>query len=213
VGGILTIAMAVSMGGDAQAQGKSPVEQVRVVNTSAEPVPTVVQGTTTIDGAVMISGTPGVNVLNSPTVGLAAGSAVALIGTPTVLAQQSGTWNVQLGSSGEPFQASVDVETGGHATIDVPVGKLLRIQRIFGGGELSAMVPGGAPFVTVIGTPFSVFVPTLIPSAYNSRSFAFNEAVLMFTSGTVTVHLQFIFAAPPFAAARVTIAGFLVPAT
>ena len=219
VGGILATAIAVSTGGDAQAQGRSRVDDVRVVNTSAQPVPTVVQGMTTIGGAVTISGTPGVNVLNSPTVGLAAGSAVALTGTPTVLAQQSGPWNVQLGSSGEPYQTSVDVSSqAGHSTIDVPVGKLLRIERIFGGGELSATVPGGAPFVTVAVPPNSLYgaalyVPRLIPSAYNSQSFSFNEAVLIFASGTISVHFEFIFAPPPFAAVRVTIAGFLLPAT
>jgi len=40
------------------------IQRVRVVNTAAEPVPTVAQGTTNIAGNVGITGTPNVNVVN-----------------------------------------------------------------------------------------------------------------------------------------------------
>jgi hypothetical protein len=65
--------------------GQGGTQNVRVVNTSSQPVPTTAQGTTTVTGDV--------NITNTPTVGI----------TPsanTVQAQQSGTWNV--GINGTP---------------------------------------------------------------------------------------------------------------
>ena len=47
------------------------IDDVRVVNSSAQPVPTAAQGTTTITGAVSISNTPTVNLGPSSTVQLA----------------------------------------------------------------------------------------------------------------------------------------------
>ena len=67
------------------AYGQGSTQNVRVVNTSSQPVPTTVQGTTTVTGDI--------NITNTPTVGI----------TPsanTVQAQQSGTWNV--GINGTP---------------------------------------------------------------------------------------------------------------
>ena len=67
------------------AYGQGGTQNVRVVNTSSQPVPTTMQGTTTVTGNV--------NITNTPTVGL----------TPSansVQAQQSGTWNV--GINGTP---------------------------------------------------------------------------------------------------------------
>src|SRR5438045_7281882 len=60
------------------------VTDVRVVNTNTEPVPTIVQGTTSVTGTVMVEGTPNVNIANTPTVGLASGTNVGISGTPNV---------------------------------------------------------------------------------------------------------------------------------
>lgn len=57
---------------------------VRVVNAPTEPVATVAQGTTTVQGSVRVEGTPNVNVANTATVNLAPGSAVRVDGTPSV---------------------------------------------------------------------------------------------------------------------------------
>jgi hypothetical protein len=65
------------------AYGQGSTQNVRVVNTSSQPVPTTVQGTVTGD----------VNVTNTPTVALSPSG-------NSVQAQQSGTWNV--GITGTP---------------------------------------------------------------------------------------------------------------
>jgi hypothetical protein len=46
-------------------------QNVNVVNTTANPVPTVAQGTTAVSGSVNVSNTPNVNVANTPTVNIA----------------------------------------------------------------------------------------------------------------------------------------------
>jgi len=61
-----------------------PQQNVNVVNTTADPVPTVAQGTTAVSGSVNVSNTPNVNVANTPTVGLTAGTSVGISGVPTV---------------------------------------------------------------------------------------------------------------------------------
>src|SRR5215813_8954976 len=80
--------------------GSAPVT---VLNTTSNPVPTSVQGTTTISGNVNVSNTPTVNAQQN---GL---WSVGILGTPTfglspaanaVQAQQNGAWNV--GISGTP---------------------------------------------------------------------------------------------------------------
>ncbi|HET6893150.1 MAG TPA: hypothetical protein VFH31_18745, partial [Pyrinomonadaceae bacterium] len=67
------------------AYGQGSTQNVRVVNTSSQPVPTTVQGTTTVTGSV--------NITNVPTVALSPSA-------NSVQAQQTGTWNV--GITGTP---------------------------------------------------------------------------------------------------------------
>jgi hypothetical protein len=48
--------------------GPNKTSNVQVVNTAAEPVPTVAQGTTNVEGTVNIGNTPNVNVVGLPAV-------------------------------------------------------------------------------------------------------------------------------------------------
>ena len=105
-------------------------KDVRVINTTAEPVPTVAQGTTTIAGNV--------SVTNTPTVSLAPGAVV------TVGNSAAAPVPVIIGGQ-QPFQASTftvhpngtNVNTMNVAT--VPAGKRLVIEFI----SVSAQVPPG----------------------------------------------------------------------
>ena len=59
---------------------------VLVTNTTAQPVPTASQGTTAISGNVGITGTPNINIANTPTIALmpsATSRAALLIVIPT----------------------------------------------------------------------------------------------------------------------------------
>lgn len=94
-------------------------KDVRVVNTTAEPVPTAPQGITNIAGNVAVTNTMGVNVLNTPTVHVSA---------PAV----------------QPFQAyRVFTESGTNVTTasfgTVPAGKRLVIEYV----SFTGQVPPG----------------------------------------------------------------------
>src|SRR5262249_47421510 len=89
------------------------VQNVKVVNSAAEPVPVTTQGTTTIAGTVNVGNpvtlAPGATIAGTVNVGnavsLAPGTSVAITGTPTVSLTQgssvniSGTPTVQLANN------------------------------------------------------------------------------------------------------------------
>jgi len=68
---VLTLALVLVWHSVAHAQATKSPQQVQVVNTPAQPVPTAAQGTTAIQGEVSVTNFPAttsVNVTNSPTV-------------------------------------------------------------------------------------------------------------------------------------------------
>ena len=68
---------------------------VSVVNTTANPVPVVQQGTTSISGNVTINGTPNVNVANTPSVNVANTPSVVLSPGATVrVAEAPYAWQI-----------------------------------------------------------------------------------------------------------------------
>jgi hypothetical protein len=122
-------------------------QDVRVVNTTSQPVPTAAQGTTTIAGNVGISGTPTVN--------LASGTSVGINGTPTVNLASGATVGINSAANNPVFVRSVDdavrdtfqeqvtitlspngeFSTGGSAVIPVPAGKRAVIEYISAEGQ------------------------------------------------------------------------------
>jgi hypothetical protein len=106
-----------------------PDKDVRVVNTTNEPVPVAVQGN------------PNVNVVNSPTVKAQQNGAwnVGITGTPTVSLDDSPTNPISVRDvdrpTAQPFQYETEVtleegEGGQNAAIPVPQGKLLVIEYV-----------------------------------------------------------------------------------
>jgi hypothetical protein len=113
-----------------------PTTPVLVTNTTSQPVPTAAQGTTSVSGTVGISGTP--------TVGLAAGSQVAIT---NALTSPVPTRDVD-GPAMQPFNyyATLDFSPGFAAAgaldpqpFTVPPGKRLIIEFV----SAFAQVPGG----------------------------------------------------------------------
>lgn len=112
-------------------------KDVRVINTSAEPVPVVAQGTTNVA------------VTNMPTVNAKQSGAwnVGIAGTPTVQLDDSATNPVFVRDvdrpTAQPFQYEVEVTLeegfgGQNAVIPVPVGKLLVIENVSAWGTAPA---------------------------------------------------------------------------
>src|SRR5215469_2514513 len=61
-----------------------PTQNVLVVNSSGQPVPTAPQGTTNVAGTVNVGNTPNVNVANTPNVNVANTPSVNVPISPTV---------------------------------------------------------------------------------------------------------------------------------
>jgi len=126
----------------------SQPQSVLVMNTSAQPVPTVAQGTTAVSGTVAVSSLPSVQI--------ATGQNVGITGTPSVniaAGQSVGISNtganpvpVEMNTSHVPIrvQSSFLINDGDVSNVDlgiytVPSGQRLVIQTIFG---TSALPPG-----------------------------------------------------------------------
>jgi hypothetical protein len=71
-----------------------PTQNVLVVNSAGQPVPTAPQGTTNVAGTVNIGNTPNVNIANMPSVNVANTPSVSIAGTPTVNLAPGGSTNV-----------------------------------------------------------------------------------------------------------------------
>lgn len=86
-----------------------PTQNVLVVNTSAQPVPTTVQGTTTVNGTVGLAAGSTVNIGNAPTVTIGNTPSVTIANVPTVNLAGGGSVNVTnpLDSHGAPTPVAV----------------------------------------------------------------------------------------------------------
>jgi len=112
-------------------------KDVRVINTPAEPIPVVAQGTTN----VAVSNTPTVNAKQS------GAWSVGITGTPTVQVGNSGTNPVLTRDvdrpTAQPFQQEVmvtvnDGESGQNGFITVPAGKLFVVEHVSALGSAPA---------------------------------------------------------------------------
>jgi len=106
-------------------------KDVRVINSTLEPVPTAAQGTTTISGNV--------SVTNTPTVNFAPGASVTVANTAA-----NAIPVVNINDAGQPFQASAGmVQSGTNVSTltvaTVPAGKRLVIEWV----SMTAQVPPG----------------------------------------------------------------------
>jgi hypothetical protein len=126
---------------------------VTVGNTSANPVPTVTQGTTAVSGNVSITGTPNVNVSNvpavqaqqsgpwtvgingTPTVNVASLPAVTLTGTPTVNIA-NGSIKATPAFHVESVSDNVPIQTAKTYTLNSPVNATAIVGKAFGDLEL-----------------------------------------------------------------------------
>lgn len=86
-----------------------PTQNVLVVNTSGQPVPTTAQGTTTVTGTVGLAAGSTVNIGNAPTVTVGNTPSVTISGVPTVSLAGGGSVNVTnpLDSQGAPTPLAV----------------------------------------------------------------------------------------------------------
>lgn len=101
----------------------APTQNVNVVNTSANPVPTAAQGTTTVSGSV--------NIANTPAVSLATGASVA-VNNPASNAVFVRSVDDRLR---QIFQTQITVNLtpgsfGDHLAIQIPAGKRLVIEHV-----------------------------------------------------------------------------------
>lgn len=112
--------------GSIPVDGAPAPNQVTVANTSANPVPTVAQGTTTVGGTV--------NIGNSPTVGISPSANTVQIGNTTntpVLVR-----DVDSNAARQPFQATTNLvftsgfNNQGAFIASVPAGKRLVIEYV-----------------------------------------------------------------------------------
>jgi hypothetical protein len=94
-----------------------PPQNVVVVNTSGQPVPTAAQGTTTVSGTVNVGNTPNVNVANTPSVNVANTPSVSITGTANVTTPLDNQFNpVPLAVSEEyhPFEDTYTITFAGN---------------------------------------------------------------------------------------------------
>ena len=114
-------------------------KDVRVVNTTAEPIPTAAQGITTIAGTVGVSNTVGVSVSNTPSVNVASIPAVQ-VGNTT--ANPVPVMNVGATSALQPFQTDSNATQGPGSNVStitlatVPAGKTLVIEFVTATGQV-----------------------------------------------------------------------------
>ena len=80
----LALALVLAAQTVAFAQSTKTPQQVQVVNSNAQPVPTAAQGTTNVAGTVNVGNTPDVQVTNTPDVNVANTPTVAVGNEPTV---------------------------------------------------------------------------------------------------------------------------------
>ena len=98
---------------------------VRVINTTAEPVPTVAQGTTNIAGSVTLNGTPNVNLTSGATVGIASSAnTVKIDSSNPVLIRDIDN------PARQPFSDTLVFGENSSAVLTVPDGKRLVIEYI-----------------------------------------------------------------------------------
>lgn len=118
-----------------------PPGGVRIINTPANPVPVVQQGTASVSGTVTITGNPGVNVVNSPTV------QVGNDATRPIPVAAQGTQEVSVAGATRSFAFGSDVPGRQEEFIDLEEPILL--------STLSIFVPDDLMLVTLIGLPGS----------------------------------------------------------
>ena len=144
---ILICFMLLASTHEGQAQGKK-IDDVFVVNTSSNAIPTAAQGTTNIAGSV--------SVTNTPTVNLASGASVGINGTASVEVANTAANPlplVNVNDARQPFQTRLTFNidpgsTQNEAGFDVPAGKRLVIEH----ASARVQGPAGQQFVAQIQT-------------------------------------------------------------
>lgn len=160
--------------------GGPPGPDVRVVNTTANPVPVVQQGTTSISGNVSITGTPNVNVANSPTVQVGNTPNVTVANSPTVQVGNDANHPVPVSVQDTAVSTptnSVQVEflaidAGISKTQTLPTAITVRLLTLGTTDDVAVtlMSPGETPFVrgdgvVILQPHFDVFFPRLSDGA------------------------------------------------
>lgn len=173
----------VSLLSSSPSYSQGGTQNVRVVNTSTSPVPTLAQGTTTVSGVVQseqngnwivgiagtpvvsalqngiwnvgITNTPNVNVTNTPTVALSSSA-------NTVQAQQNGPWAV--GISGTPtvsLTPGASVNINGTPTVSVASGTTVGINSSAANPVFVQNVGGSGSQTALVFDSGSVAIPNV----------------------------------------------------
>jgi hypothetical protein len=171
--------------GAREGQAQRRAQDVVVVNTAADAVPTAAQGTTTIAGDV--------NVANSPTVSLAPGGTVGISASANTVQISNGAaspiWVRDVDSARQPVQAGtlVTIPSGqllGTGTVTtVGVGKRLVIEY----ASASLQLPTGQQFVSVVlqsppGTYSHFLTPTLLGAAGGNDVLSVSQSLRLYAS-------------------------------
>lgn len=127
--GLMLFILGVILSGLSVSHSAPPTQDVKVVNTSSEPVPVVAQGTTSVEGLVYA---------------LQKGDwSVEISGMPTVKVESSTSNPVYVrdidNPARQPFQQEVELtldpgKGGENVAINVPIGKLFVIEQISASG-------------------------------------------------------------------------------
>jgi hypothetical protein len=144
-------------------QAAPPAHDVNVVNTTANPVPTTLVGTSAISGNVSVVNTPTVNAQQSGawTVGITGMPSVSIVGTPTVSLAAGGGVSVanSVDANGNPIPLLIrDADNGARQPFVTSCGGLTAVpaqgQTAGGGVCKMATVPDGKRFVIEVVTGF-----------------------------------------------------------
>jgi hypothetical protein len=187
-----------------QSKMQNPQTQnVQVVNSAGQPVPTAAQGTTNVAGTVGLAAGSTVNVGNTPNVNVANTPSVSVANTPTVNLQAGATINVTnpLDSQNsptplavlegtQPYEDSCTMSFSTYAFSEcsfqqVPPGKRLMIQQFDAGATLEV---GVKPSVITFnaqhsGTNPHYFPATEMGSASYYDAFATHQETRMYVQG------------------------------
>lgn len=173
---VVLVSGAVLMSGPG-VQGAPQTSDVRVVNTTAQPVPTLAIGTTAVAGEVTIGGTPGVTIVNGPR------SPIPVeMRDPTIEAYQGSAQVVMF-----PYESTNNFSPGPI----VPAGKRLVIEYV----SARTQLPGSetlleAGILTNLDGkwgPSHYLVPTSTASSGGWRYFSMSHPIRMYADADATM--------------------------
>lgn len=172
-------------------------KDVRVINTTSEPVPTAAQGTTTIAGSVSVANTPTVAFAPGASVGIdPASNTVQLANTVA-----SPVPVVDINDAGQPFQTGASVtQAGTNVSLinvaTVPAGKRLVIEFISATGQVPVGQHVELMEINTITDPFGGLTHQLLvhaqpPAVIGDSLFRANQQLRLYANAGSQVKALF----------------------